>query len=200
MPIEKPKVAVFDFDETLTHCDTLLPFLRFAVGKRKTYLALLRLIPLLIQYPLKLASRQTIKEAILSACIGGLSENYLRQTGADFAQSCIPKLLKSHVMARLQWHLQQNHRCILVSGAIDIYLQPWGKSAQFHHVISTNCAVDNNGIITGKLEGENCWGTEKMRRLAEFLGPREGYVLYAYGDSKGDAALLSAADYPYYRY
>jgi phosphatidylglycerophosphatase C len=38
-----------------------------------------------------------------------------------------------------------------------------------------------------------------MRRLETLLGPRDGYTLYAYGDSRGDKALLSAADFPFYK-
>ena len=45
--------------------------------------------------------------------------------------------------------------------------------------------------------GKNCWGTEKVRRLQELVGSKEGYVLYAYGDTRGDRELLEYADHPF---
>jgi len=38
-----------------------------------------------------------------------------------------------------------------------------------------------------------------MGRLEALLGVRDGFTLYAYGDSRGDRELLATADYGYYR-
>jgi len=101
-------------------------------------------------------------------------------------------------MDRLQWHLEQGHRCIIVSASIDIYLEPWAESFGVHDVICSRLASPN-GFVTGKLMGANCWGPEKVRRLEEEFGNLEDYNLFAYGDSRGDRELLAAADHPFYR-
>ncbi len=74
-----------------------------------------------------------------------------------------------------------------------------GEKAGFDDVIATRLESHEDGTVTGKLSGANCFGSEKVRRLEALLGAREGYSLYAYGDSRGDKELLSSADYPYYR-
>jgi phosphoserine phosphatase len=55
------------------------------------------------------------------------------------------------------------------------------------------------GLITGKLTGFNCWGAEKVNRLLNALGPKSSFYLYAYGDSEGDQALLNLADQAFFR-
>jgi hypothetical protein len=50
--------------------------------------------------------------------------------------------------------------------------------------------------LTGRLLGKNCYGPEKVQRLKTLLGSLEDYVIYTYGDSKGDRELLAIAQYP----
>jgi phosphoserine phosphatase len=57
---------------------------------------------------------------------------------------------------------------------------------------------DTYGLLTGRLLGANCRGPEKARRVRAWISDAglEGAVLWAYGDSPGDAELLAAADRP----
>ena len=86
-----------------------------------------------------------------------------------------------------------------ISASLALYVQPWALKAGFDDVIATHLETLEDGRISGKLAGKNCFGIEKIRRLEALLGPRNGYTLYAYGDSRGDRELLSSADYAYYR-
>ena len=54
------------------------------------------------------------------------------------------------------------------------------------------------GRLTGRLEGANCRGPEKARRVGALLEERglENAEVWAYGDSDDDAALLGGADHP----
>lgn len=192
-------VAAFDFDGTLTYYDSLFPFLLFTDGYLKTITNILMILPNLIGYALKLSSRQATKEAMLTRSLGGRSINNIRENANEFASTEIPKLLRPEAMEKLQWHLSQKHRCIIVSATLDDYLIPWAKKIGVQDVVSSKLEVNGNGTVTGKLSGLNCWGPEKPRRLTELLGPRENYTLYAYGDSRGDKELLEFADYPFYR-
>jgi HAD superfamily hydrolase (TIGR01490 family) len=102
-------------------------------------------------------------------------------------------------MQRFAWHKQQGHRCVIVSASLELYLRPWATAAGFNDVLGSRLEALDDGRTSGKLLGENCFGPEKMRRLETLLGPREGYTLYAYGDSRGDKELLSAADFAFYK-
>jgi HAD superfamily hydrolase (TIGR01490 family) len=102
-------------------------------------------------------------------------------------------------MQRLEWHKQHGHRCVVISASLELYVRPWAIKAGFDDVIATHLEAHMEGYVTGKLSGANCFGIEKLRRLEALVGAREGYSLYAYGDSRGDKELLSSADWAYYR-
>lgn len=195
----KQTIAAFDFDNTITTKDSLLPFLIFTHGKWETLKRLLPLTPLFIRYMFGGAGRQETKEAILSSFFKGSSLTALSLKGQEYASSkTMESLLKPAAIARLKWHQLQGHKCYIVSASIDTYLLPWGKRHGFDHVICSRLDVDKNGIFTGKLRELNCWGPEKTRRLLEISGPKDNFKLYAYGDSRGDRELLDLADFPYY--
>jgi phosphatidylglycerophosphatase C len=198
-PANKPVVAAFDFDGTLTRRETLLPFLLHALGAAAVARHALVLSPTLAGYGLGLIRNDIAKERVFVQCLAGKRLDELQQAGERFAAHVLPGLLRHEAMQRLEWHKRQGHRCVVISASLDIYVRPWAIEAGFDDVIATHLETHGEGHVTGKLSGANCFGIEKVRRLEALLGAREGYSLYAYGDSRGDRELLSSADHPYYR-
>jgi HAD superfamily hydrolase (TIGR01490 family) len=194
-----PTIAVFDFDGTLTRRDSLFPFLKFISGKGRFYWKIFLLTPTLLRYSLGLLPNWQAKEAVLTRFLKGLTAEQLQQFGHRFATRIIPKLLRPEAMARLRWHQKQGHQTILLSASLEIYLVPWGKVMAFDKVLGTRLLLHSSGTFSGYIEGKNCYGSEKVKRLQEFLGDFDHYVIYAYGDSKGDQELLTLATYSYYR-
>lgn len=197
--LSKPTIAAFDFDGTLTYHDSLLPFLRFIKGDFATLKNIFLEIPLFILYLIGKANRQKVKEALLSRFLKGMSKQEIEIKAQKFAREIIPQKLRPQALERIHWHQKQGHRCILISANLDIYLKPWGQLVKFDRTITSKVAFSKEDFITGKLEGLNCRGEEKVRRLLAEEGPREHYILYAYGDSAGDKELLDIADYPFYQ-
>lgn len=195
----KPVIAAFDFDGTITYRDTTFFFLLFITGYVKTFLYMLTKIPILIAFVFGKASRQEAKESIFEAFLQGKSIGELKQLGEVFAKEILPKHVRGEALKRIQWHQEQGHRCVLISASIDTYLEPWAKLIGFQEALTSRLAVDERGNVTGKLDGLNCRKEEKVRRLKEILGPLDKYQIFAYGDSDGDRELLEAADFPYYR-
>ena len=69
----------------------------------------------------------------------------------------------------------------------------------FTHYLTSALSVDAQGNISGKLEGANCYGEEKVRRIKEWFqtyGVPE--YIYAYGDTKGDIPMLTMANEGYW--
>lgn len=188
-------IAAFDFDGTLTKSDTLIPFLRFSFGTKKTALNLLALLPKLSLFVIGKLTRQEAKELILTQFLKGIPSHQVEALGEKFAMGPLMKKVKPEGLARLHWHKKQGHTCILISANLSFYLE---YLIGFDHIIASKAAVDQNNCLTGKLIGKNCYGQEKVDRLTELLGPRSEYTLYAYGNSRGDAELLASADYPFY--
>lgn len=194
---ERPVVAAFDFDGTLTYRDSLLPFAIFIRGKLKSTFNVTLALPYLLGFILHIVPRQKAKEALLRQFFKGEHIETLRKWGQEFALRGIPLLLNPKAMERFLWHKKQGHRCIVVSASIDIYLNPWAYHAGFNDVLGSRIEVGDDNTFTGKLVGLNCWGPEKVRRIEQLLGPKSNYVLYAYGDSRGDKEMLELADYAY---
>lgn len=195
----KPVVAAFDFDGTLTYGDSLLPFLQFVTGTSTTIKNLLLETPDVVQYLLGKLDRQGLKEALLTRFFKNKTLIEMQKYGEQYANQFLPKMLRPEGAKRIGWHINQGHRCVLISANLDIYLNPWGKKMGFQDIIASRVEFSPEEKMTGHLIGLNCRGPEKVRRLTEVVGPRTEYILYAYGDSKGDRELIDSADYPFYR-
>lgn len=191
-------VAAFDFDGTISYRDTLVPFMIFTKGWLAFLWAVMRQLPALFLYLIGYMNRQTIKERFLTQLYRNTTETQLREWGLRYAREKLPSKIRPKALERIRWHQQQGHRCVIVSANLDIYLDFWAELMGFEKNLSTIVAFDHSGKATGRLVGANCWGREKKMRLENYLGPRAGYLLYAYGDSPGDYDLLKMADYPFY--
>jgi phosphatidylglycerophosphatase C len=190
-------VAAFDFDDTLTDRDTLLPFLHSVVGTRQYSIKMLRLSPILTAYSLRLIPNWRAKQIVLTHFLAGIPQEQLNKAAEHFAEHEIPKWLRHEAVERLRWHQSKGHRTILVSASLAIYLQPWAQSMGIQDVLGTELEVQE-GRFTGRIQGKNCHGPEKLARLQRLINV-DHCCLHAYGDSKGDRELLSAAQYSYYR-
>lgn len=195
--VNKVVIAAFDFDGTISYRDSLLPFLFFTHGYFRAFINFIVCLPTLCGYVLGIRSRQQTKEALLKKFYKGLNISDLRIKGERYVAHGIK--VKPEALERIRWHQQQGHRCIIVSASIDAYLEPWAKKMGFSDVLCSKVATDENGFVTGKLQGLNCRALEKVRQIEKLLGPKEEYILYAYGDSRGDKEMLDLADYRFYR-
>jgi phosphatidylglycerophosphatase C len=194
----KQVIAAFDFDKTLTDCDSFRHFLREAVGPVRFYRGIFRLSPVFLAYAAGLVNNERTKALVVKNFFTGWPERDLRERAERFAEKTLPSLLVPRAMRRLGWHQKQNHRVILVSASPELYLQPWARRNGIEEVLATRLEVED-GKIKGCLAGRNCYGPEKVERLKGLIGNPADYTIYAYGDSRGDAELLALADHPFFR-
>ncbi|MDX2163907.1 MAG: HAD family hydrolase [Gammaproteobacteria bacterium] len=190
-------VAAFDFDKTMTRKDTLLPFLFHLYPLHRKLSKAIKLIPTVVQYKLGILENQEAKERLLKAFLRNRSHEKLLQEAHVFSNLRLAHYVRAEALKRLHWHQAKGHQCILISAGLEIYLKPWANSLGLE-VSATRLKV-HNGRVTGKIDGKNCYGQEKVNRLMKRFGPKENFKLYAYGDSEGDRELLELADCPYYR-
>jgi len=193
-----PTIAVFDFDGTLTYRDTLFPFICMAVGFPRFLWGLVLLSPVLFGYAARFVKNSDAKQAVLRHFFAGIDLEAFQALGNTFALERLPGMLRPEAVGRLRWHQQRGHQVIVVSASIEAYLRPWARTIQCDQVIGTRMEVED-GQITGRLSGKNCFGREKVERLEGLLGKLDTYFVYAYGDSRGDRELLAAADRCFFR-
>jgi phosphatidylglycerophosphatase C len=197
MPARVP-VAAFDFDGTISHRDSSVAFYLAAVPSWRLAGALVGLAPLIAGFALGLVPRERIKESLVGAFLRGVDDAGLRRRAATWAVRDLPRLVRPRALARVRWHLSQGHRVVLVSATLEMYLEPWARAVGIRDVLATRLEV-REGRLTGRLDGRNCYGEEKVARLRDLVGDLRDVELYAYGDSRGDRELLAAARHPEYR-
>ena len=191
--MERPVIAAFDFDETLTTRHSLRPFLRSVVGTLRFAFGVVRSAPWLAGSAVRLVDRGTAKARLLRTTIGGMTRAALEAAAARFASERLPDIIRPEMAARVQEHRQRGHTLVLTSASPDLYLRPWARRAGFDAVLATELEfVDDR--FSGRLATRNCRGKEKARRLQEWLSTREPSFLYAYGDNRGDREMLALAD------
>jgi len=189
-------LAAFDLDGTLTDRDTLLPFLHRAVGRGRTYRALLASsLPLARAAAFGGAHRDVAKAAVLRGVLAGAPLDGLTEAAEAFADYVVAERIRPDVRERVEWHRREGHELVLVSASPELYAMPIGQRLGFDVVLATRLEVGVDGRLTGRLLGANCRGPEKVMRLREWRG--EGLALaYAYGDSSGDREMLDLAITP----
>lgn len=186
-------VAVFDFDETLSTRDNVMPFLRRVGGTGPSVVAALVAAP-----ALAVGRRNAAKARAVRHIFGGRDAAAVQSIGEQFATEVIAHHLRDEAVARAAWHRSEGHELVIASASLDVYLEPIGARLGFDGVLATRLEVDADRRLTGALDGPNVRGPEKVVRLERWLGG-EPAVVWAYGDSGGDRELLERADHPMYR-
>ena len=201
-PAPRRVVAAFDFDGTIADRDTLVPFLVLAFGRGRVAATFASLPFTGLGWLLRVVTIDEFKRRVLRRLVAGAPAERLRALGPAHARALVP-WLRPAALARIEWHRAQGHRLVLVSSTLDLYLEVVAAQLGFGDVLCSRLEtrVDAAGIerCTGELDGADCTGAEKPRRLATLLDGLGGVELHAYGDSRGDRELLAAADHPHFR-
>lgn len=194
-------VAAFDLDGTLTEGGSVFHWLRFLAGDATVARAALPLlVPLCVGAIRSGHHADTAKERLFESLLAGRDLVEVRAASRVFIRHHLQEEGRREVIARLNWHRDEGHDVVLVSASPQIYVDVLVEDFQIAGGLGTRLAVDPLGRLTGRYEGKNCRGSEKMRRLNEWIDGR-GYsqapVIYAYGNSRGDRRLLAGATHPF---
>ncbi len=197
---DRPVVAAFDVDGTLTTRDCVVPFLVAVGGRARLAAGLLRRGARLAQ-ALARRDRDAVKALATAAVFTGRPLDELQRAGAAYASRIAEGWLRPVTRAALDQHGRRGDVVVLVSASYGLYLRPLAERLGVSpaNVIATELAVDGDGRCTGALDGRNCRGDAKVERLHTWLDARHGgraaVELWAYGDSPGDAPMLADADH-----
>jgi HAD superfamily hydrolase (TIGR01490 family) len=191
-------VALFDFDGTITNSDTLFAFIKFTKGRFNFFCGIIILTPIFCLYLLKLIPSWKAKELMLSYFFKGLSKDSFENHCLNFELVINTHIRKSAAEA-IRMHKSKGHKVIIISASIENWIKPWAFNNDVDEVIATRIEFDKNNKFTGKFNGMNCNGLEKVVRYLKIYPHRESNIIYAYGDSIGDLDMLSFADFGYFK-
>ncbi|MGE5457743.1 MAG: HAD-IB family hydrolase, partial [Methanococcaceae archaeon] len=190
--------ALFDFDGTITKKDSFLEFIKFYNGRRSFIYGLILLSPILLLYRVGLIQNWKAKEILLTYFFKKEPFKKFCSKSTEFSSNIIPDLIKPKALQTILEHLSNGHRVIIVSASFETWLSDWCKKMNLE-LIGSRIEV-RDGLVTGKIEGKNCHGAEKVKRLNEYLDIKQYPEIYAYGDSSGDLPLLNLANHRFYRF
>ncbi len=190
-------VAAFDVDNTLTVRDCVVPFMKSVGGISRLSKVLLTDIGETFQ-SVRRRDRDSLKMKFVDGVFAGKDAREVESLGIQFASKVADKWLRSDVATRMRWHQEQGHVVILVSASLGAYLHPLGDLLEVDAVLCTELE-EKDGLLTGKLVGQNCRGKEKASRVQKWCqesGIATEDLVYAYGDSSGDTELLELFSEP----
>ena len=193
----KKKIAFFDFDGTITTKDTLLEFLKFAKGTFRFYLGFLLSTPYLVAMKLGLFPNQKAKEKVLTFFFKGMTVTQFKRYCVDFSKQELPALIRPKAITEIKELQAKGFEVVLVSASPENWICHWAEEMKLQLLASKLEVVD--GKVTGKLIGKNCYGEEKVSRICEFYTLSEYDDIFAYGDTKGDHAMLQLASKKNYK-
>lgn len=191
-------IVAFDFDGTLTYHDSVIPFIRRFTGTRQLVFGLVRRIHQVIPALLR-RDRDSLRRVATQVAFTGRTLDQLGEHAAEFGDDVIATGLRADMAGRLRWHRDAGHTVLIVSASYEQYVRVVGRHLGAHDVLATRLeSID--GTLTGRLDGANCRGPEKVRRLQQWCHDNEIMIseatVWAYGDSAGDRELLAIADHP----
>lgn len=192
----KKKLYCFDFDGTLTTSDTLLEFIKYAKGRDRFLMVFLMYSPLLVMMKLHLYPNWKAKQQIFAHLFAGMCIEKFDALCRGFAEEN-QHLLRPKGITLVHEALVAGAQVFIVSASIDNWVRPFFdiRNLKGVQVLGTQIEVED-GKLTGNFKSNNCYGKEKVHRIAEALKSfeRSEYEIEAFGDSRGDKEMLAFAD------
>jgi phosphatidylglycerophosphatase C len=185
--MHKRKIAVFDFDGTITKRDTFLPFM-LSYGSEKIIRSAFRTV---FQRG-KGNFRNTIKTNVIREIFAGYPTERFLHDAVTYAGSLQNKF-REDTLDHIADHKARGHGLVMVTASLASYTRPIGSLLGFDHVIGVELEAKAE-FLTGEIVGNNVRGTEKARLFKEWLGEEEAEI-WGYGNSRGDREMLAMADH-----
>jgi HAD superfamily hydrolase (TIGR01490 family) len=196
-PGSSSALALFDFDGTITTKDTLWAFIQFAKGSKALLSGAIQFGWPVLLYKLGMVGAQDAKEKVLAYYFSHATQEEFNGWCGQFAENALPALVRPRALETIQWHKQRGDEVAIVSASPENWIKPWASRLGVETIASI--LQVNQGRLTGKIDGVNCNGMEKVRRIKSRFSLEAFQEIYAYGDSSGDKDMLKLAHYQHFK-
>ncbi|GAB6167734.1 HAD-IB family hydrolase [Clostridium carnis] len=194
------KLAIFDVDYTITRKETLMELFKYVIYKDKKNIKFIpRALFSGIMYGVKLYDEKKVKETFLKF-IDGIDEKDLAILVKEFYKDRLDKILYKDALNMIKKLKKEGYKIYLISASPEFYLRELYAIKEVDMIIGTKFSF-NNGKFFRKMEGANCKGEEKVKRLYEVLKKEKLEIdfknSYMFSDSLSDKPLLDLVGKPY---
>jgi HAD superfamily hydrolase (TIGR01490 family) len=151
-----------------------------------------------VLYKFGIIENRRTKEMVFAWFFRNESYKFFLSKCNSFSLTIIPQLIKPSALGTIKKHIENGDKVIIISASFEDYLTDWCRSMNLE-ILGTRIEI-KKGFVTGRIDGKNCYGVEKVIRLKQFLDLSQFDEIYAYGDSQSDKPLLEIANHRFYRY
>ena len=194
------KLAIFDIDYTITKKETLMELFKYVIKNDKRNIRFLpRAIYSGTMYALGIYDEKKVKETFLKF-IDRIKEEELAKLVKRFYHEKLSTILYEDALKMMRKLKSEGYEIYLISASPEFYINEFYNIEEVDKIIGTKF-IFRDGIFTRKMEGCNCKGEEKVRRLMEVLKNENIEVdfkeSYMFSDSLSDKPLLDLVGKPY---
>jgi HAD superfamily hydrolase (TIGR01490 family) len=195
-------VSIFDVDRTLTRKPTYSAFLLYGALRTAPWrLALLpMLVPHAIAYAAKRISRKRMKEAMHGIALGNrLDRKRAIALAEDFASALAERGVYPEIFEMIDAERRSGRLIVLATAAPELYIEPLARMLGADVVLASKSSWKGDWL-TPQIEGENCYGKEKLDKISAWLSSREvrreeAHIRF-YSDHASDLPTLEWVDEP----
>jgi phosphatidylglycerophosphatase C len=197
------RIAFFDFDGTITTKDTLLEFIRFSKGTFRFCLGFALTSPWILAYKLKLIPNQQAKEKVLRFFFRHCPLSRFQEECNRFSGTALPALIRPKALREITRLQAAGATIVIVSASPGNWIRGWAdhmNAALIATRLATTPATPSAPQrLTGNIEGNNCYGEEKVRRIQQEYDLSVYTEIYTYGDTSGDRPMLKLGTISFFK-
>lgn len=175
-----------------------ITILKFAFGTRAFSRRILTLALPGMRFLGRRISRDQLKAHLISTFLTNVEAKWVQQQAEIFCTVFWTRLMRPSGLPSLAAEVEAGAVVTLCSASPALVLQPFADRLGVK-LIGTELEVVD-GMLTGRITGNNCRCENKVLRLEAVYGPLSQYQLKAWGDTRGDHELLAAAQQAHWRH
>ena len=196
----KKRLVIFDFCGTLIRFQTADRYVSFCVERlpnNKMVQCRHRLVQMMDKLRIfkiynRIKPSNNFRKRVILWQLKGLSYYLCDQMAKQYFETELLPAVVSPLIEKLQEHLAQNDRVIILSGGYDIYIRYFAEYFGIKETISSKIAFEDN-VCLGKMDGKDCMRSNKVSAMQSQMS---GVTSYCYTDSMSDLPILEIVDNP----
>lgn len=194
------KLAIFDIDFTITKKETLMELFKFMIHEDcKNIKFVPRAVFCGLMFVLKIYDERKTKETFLKF-LDGIEAEELARIVKKYYKERLSKILYKDAIDKIKELKSKGYKIYLISASPEFYLNEMYAIKEVDKIIGTKFTIKDGRFIRS-MDGENCKGAEKVKRLKEELEKEKIEVdfknSYMFSDSLSDKPLFDLVGNPY---
>ena len=151
------KLAIFDFDKTLTVRDTTVIIAKYFASKTHRYIYYLNFIMWGILYKLRIASNKRAKNELLKI-LRGLDRDSIYEIVKELYEKELKDVLRKDIVDEIKKYKESGYKTVLLSAQFDFVVKEVFERLSFDTYIATRTNLDslrvNGDVFEGRKKAE----------------------------------------------